>query len=56
VLILREPFSGWLLLGGTLTVLGVMMVNRNTYLRRPLSARQTVRRAPVASPGRETTR
>lgn len=33
ILILREPFSVWLLLGGGLTLLGVIMVRINTFLR-----------------------
>ncbi len=55
VLILHEPFSGWLLLGGALTVWGVMMVNHNTYLRRPVAA-DALSHAPVVSPVRESTR
>jgi len=35
VLILREPFSLWLLSGAVLTLFGVMVVRRNVYLRRP---------------------
>lgn len=35
VLILREPFSLWLLFGAALTLFGVMVVRRNVFLRRP---------------------
>jgi drug/metabolite transporter (DMT)-like permease len=56
VLILHEPFSGWLLLGGALTVLGVMVVNHNTYLRRPVPAAEPLPRALAVSPVRESTR
>ncbi|MEB2288752.1 MAG: DMT family transporter [Anaerolineae bacterium] len=35
VLILREPFSLWLLFGAALTLFGVMAVRRNAFLRRP---------------------
>lgn len=35
VLILREPFSLWLLSGAVLTLFGVMVVRHNVYLRRP---------------------
>jgi drug/metabolite transporter (DMT)-like permease len=56
VLILHEPFSGWLLLGGALSVLGVMMVNHNTYLRRSVPAAEPLPHAPVVSPVGESTR
>ncbi len=49
VLILREPFSPGLLLGATLTLLGVMVVRRNVYLRRPAPAPVTASAPQTAS-------
>ena len=55
ILILREPFSAWLLVGGVLTILGVIMVRMNTFLRpHPPStgapARRRSERRPVPHP------
>ncbi len=48
VLILREPFSFWLLCGAALTLFGVMVVRRNVYLRRPPAPPAAARVAETA--------
>ena len=34
ILVLSEPFSIWLIVGGGLTIFGVSMVRANTYMRK----------------------
>lgn len=40
ILVLSEPFSAWLLVGGGLTIFGVSMVRANTYMRKRRNASQ----------------